>query len=111
MRPARTARPTASSPVTDVLRVPVHRRFSDLDPLELGEAGSLFLTRPRLADHLADAQTLRRRAGDVFALLASGDLKFQIAQRYTLDTLLQAHQALEARRTVGKAVLDLPHDS
>lgn len=85
--------------------------LSDLDPLELGEAGSLFLTRPRLADHLADAQTLRRRASDVFTLLASGDLKFQIAQRYTLDTVLQAHHALEARRAVGKAVLDLPHDS
>ena len=27
----------------------------DLNPIELGEAGSLFLTRPRLADHLTDA--------------------------------------------------------
>jgi hypothetical protein len=26
--------------------------LADLDPIELGEAGSLFLTRPRLADHL-----------------------------------------------------------
>jgi acyl-CoA thioester hydrolase len=39
MRLARTGRPTASSPVTDhagepqVARIPVHRRFSDLDPL------------------------------------------------------------------------------
>ncbi|MGD4005645.1 zinc-binding dehydrogenase, partial [Xanthomonas citri pv. citri] len=36
----------------------------DLDPYELGEAGSLFLTRPRLADHLADAITVQRRADD-----------------------------------------------
>jgi len=39
MRPVRIARRTASSPVTDrgadprVARIPVHRRFSDLDPL------------------------------------------------------------------------------
>jgi len=81
--------------------------LSDLDPLELGEAGSLFLTRPRLADHIADAQALRRRAGDVFAALSRGDLRFEIARRYTLDTVWQAHEALEERRAVGKSVLDL----
>lgn len=84
--------------------------LGDLDPLELGEAGSLFLTRPRLADHIADAATLRRRATDVFDALARGDLKFQIAQRYTLDNVGQAHAALEERRAVGKSVLDLPLD-
>lgn len=81
--------------------------LSDLDPLELGEAGSLFLTRPRLADHIADATSLRRRAGDIFAALERGALNFQIAQRHTFDTLAQAHAALEERRAVGKSVLDV----
>jgi NADPH2:quinone reductase len=84
--------------------------LNDLDPLELGEAGSLFLTRPRLADHIADAATLSRRATEVFDALAKGTLKFQIAQRYTLETVGQAHAALEERRAMGKSVLDLPLD-
>lgn len=39
--------------------------IKDLDPIELGEAGSLLLTRPRFADHLQDAETVRRRAKDI----------------------------------------------
>jgi NADPH2:quinone reductase len=77
----------------------------DLDPLELGEAGSLFLTRPRLADHLPDAETTRRRAADIFAALLDGSLKIEIAGRYTLDNVEQAHHALESRRMVGKPIL------
>jgi NADPH2:quinone reductase len=77
----------------------------DLDPLELGEAGSLFLTRPRLADHLPDAATTRRRAADIFAALLDGSLKIEIAGRYTLDNFAEAHHALETRRMVGKPLL------
>lgn len=80
----------------------------DLDPLELGEGGSLFLTRPRLADHLASPAEVRRRAGDVFDALASGTLTLDIAARYTLETVEAAHAALEERRAIGKAVLVLP---
>jgi NADPH2:quinone reductase len=80
----------------------------DLDPLELGEAGSLFLTRPRLADHVADAATFRTRAAAVFESLREGRLRLPIAARYTLDNVERAHAALEERRAVGKAVLDLP---
>lgn len=82
--------------------------LTDLDPIELGEAGSLFLTRPRLADHLQDAPTIRRRAADVFKALLDGSLRIAIADRYTLDDVEAAHAALEDRRTVGKPVLVLP---
>jgi NADPH2:quinone reductase len=77
----------------------------DLDPIELGEAGSLFLTRPRLADHLPDAETTRGRAGEIFAALLDGSLKIEIAGRYTLDDVAKAHAALEERRMIGKPVL------
>ncbi len=77
----------------------------DLDPLELGEAGSLFLTRPRLADHIADADSTRRRAADIFAALLDGSLKIEIAGRYTLDNVHDALHALESRRMVGKPVV------
>lgn len=79
----------------------------DLDPIELGEAGSLFLTRPRLADHLPDAATIQRRADDIFNALLDGSLKISIAGRYTLDNVGEAHAALEARRMVGKPILDI----
>jgi NADPH2:quinone reductase len=83
---------------------------TDLDPIELGEAGSLYLTRPRLADHLVDAAMTRRRADDIFAALADGSLKIDIAGRYTLDDVEQAHAALEERRMVGKPVLCVRSD-
>lgn len=79
----------------------------DLDPIELGEAGSLFLTRPRLADHLNDAATIRRRAAEIFAALLEGSLSIAIAGRYTLDTVEEAHAALEGRSMVGKPLLQL----
>lgn len=79
----------------------------DLDPIELGEAGSLFLTRPRLSDYLPDAATIRRRAADIFATLMDGTLALDIARRYTLDNVEQAHQDLEERRTLGKPVIKI----
>ncbi len=79
----------------------------DLDPYELGEAGSLFLTRPRLADHLADARTVQRRADDVFAAIGQRALHVEINGHYTLDNVEEAHAALEERRQSGKAVMDI----
>jgi len=80
---------------------------TDLDPLELGESGSLLLTRPRLADHLRDTAEISRRADDVFSALLDGSLKIDIAGRYTLDNVAEAHAAYEERRMVGKPVLDI----
>ena len=80
---------------------------TDLDPLELGEAGSLLLTRPRLADPLRDAAEIGRRADDIFSALLDGSLKIDIAARYTLDNVEEAHAAYEERRMVGKPVLDI----
>ncbi len=80
----------------------------DLDPIELGEAGSLFLTRPSLADHLRDAETVQRRADDVFAALLDGKLRIPIVARYTLDDVERAHALIEERKQVGKSVLVLP---
>jgi NADPH:quinone reductase-like Zn-dependent oxidoreductase len=76
----------------------------DLDPYELGEAGSLFLTRPRLADHMADAATVQRRADDVFAAILEGSLRIGIAEHLTFDQIAQGHARIEARRQIGKSV-------
>ena len=82
----------------------------DLDPIELGEAGSLFLTRPRLADHLPDAATIRSRADDIFSALLDGSLKITIGGYYTLDNVEEAHEALEQRRMIGKPLLAIASD-
>ena len=79
--------------------------LDDLDPYELGEAGSLFLTRPRLADYLADGATVQRRADDIFAALAEGTVQVEISGRYTLAEVEIAHAALEERRQLGKSIL------
>jgi NADPH2:quinone reductase len=79
--------------------------LTDLDPIELGEAGSLFLTRPRLADHLADAGTVQRRADEVFAALVDGSLTIAISAHYAFDQVEAAHAELEERRQLGKSVL------
>jgi NADPH2:quinone reductase len=79
----------------------------DIDPIELGEAGSLFLTRPRLADHISDPATMRQRASDIFAGLIEGSLAIDIARSYALDEIEQAHHDLESRRTVGKPLLKI----
>jgi NADPH2:quinone reductase len=79
--------------------------LADLDPYELGEAGSLFLTRPRLADYLADGATVQRRADEIFAALEDGTLRLEIRRRHTLDEVEVAHAALEERRQLGKSIL------
>lgn len=83
----------------------------DLDPIELGEAGSLFLTRPRLADHLPDTETIRRRAGDIFAAMLDGSLAIEIGDVVEFDGVERAHAALEERRSVNKPLLRLGGDA
>ncbi len=77
----------------------------DLDPVELGEAGSLWLTRPRLADYISDRDSLQRRAHDVFGALLTGDLRVTLGGEYGFDSIRDAHASLEERRQIGKAVL------
>jgi NADPH2:quinone reductase len=80
---------------------------TDLDPMELGEAGSLFITRPRLADHMADAESVQRRADAVFGALLRKALAIPIVARYSLDNVYQAHRRIESREQIGKAVLEI----
>ncbi|WP_043357768.1 quinone oxidoreductase family protein [Cupriavidus basilensis] len=78
--------------------------IADLDPYELGEAGSLFLTRPRLADHMADAGTVQHRADDIFAAISDGWLKIEIANHYLFDQIAEGHARIESRQQIGKSV-------
>ncbi|WP_110654833.1 quinone oxidoreductase family protein [Salinicola halimionae] len=77
----------------------------NLDPLELGEHGSLFLTRPRLADYMDSQKTIQRRADDIFNLLADNKLKIEIVAKYRLENVVKAHELIENRTLIGKAVV------
>lgn len=76
----------------------------DLDPYELGEAGSLFLTRPRLADHMRDAATVQRRADAIFQAMLAGNLRIEVSDHLAFEQIADGHARIEARQQVGKAV-------
>ncbi len=76
-----------------------------IEPLLLSQKGSLFLTRPTLADYTATSDELHWRAGDVLNRIASGRLKIRIHKTYPLSEAAQAHRDLESRATSGKLLL------
>jgi NADPH:quinone reductase len=75
------------------------------DPQRLNSGGSLFLTRPTLADYTADRAELLWRAGDVLGAVARGELNVRIGLEYSLAHAPRAHEDLAARRTTGKLIL------
>ncbi len=76
-----------------------------IDPLMLANAGSIFFTRPHLADYMQDAAEIGARASDLFTLLKDGRLKVAIERVFPLDAAREAHAALESRATTGKLLL------
>ncbi len=78
-----------------------------LDPLVLSQKGSLFLTRPTLADYVRTRDELLASAAAVFDMITSGGLRVRIGQRFTLDAAAEAHRALESRATTGSTILTL----
>jgi NADPH2:quinone reductase len=74
-------------------------------PLVLSQKGSLFLTRPTLANYSATPEELDWRAGDVLNWIGQGKLKLHIHKVYPLSEAAQAHRDLEGRKTTGKLLL------
>ena len=80
-------------------------RPDPVDPHTLESKGSLYLQRPTLGTYTRTPDMLAARAADVFALVASGDLKVEIGGRYPLADARRAHEDIEARATTGKLLL------
>jgi NADPH2:quinone reductase len=78
-----------------------------VDPLDLAETGSVFLTRPHLADYMADAGEINRRADSLFAAWRDGGLTVTIDRHDPLAEAATAHDALESRETAGKILLEV----
>lgn len=74
------------------------------NPNLLAMKGSLYLTRPALADYIADPLEKAALAAEVFGHVAAGRIQIDIHQRYTLEEAQQAHRDLESRKTTGSSV-------
>ena len=73
--------------------------------LALAEAGSIFFTRPHLADYMQDATEVRRRSGDLIGAWRAGKLKVVIDRVWPLEGAREAHKTIEGRGTTGKLLL------
>jgi NADPH2:quinone reductase len=74
------------------------------DPQILARKGSLYLTRPALADYIADPAEKAALADEVFGHVAAGRIRIEINQRYALQDAVQAHRDLESRKTTGSSI-------
>ena len=75
-----------------------------IDAMQLAIKGSLFVTRPALADYMADPAERDELAGELFGHVAAGRIKIEVNQRYALKDAVQAHKDLEGRKTTGSSI-------
>ena len=68
-------------------------------------AGSFHLTRPILFHFVAKRTWLDASTRDLFKLIADGVINVPINQRFALENVRDAHDALEGRTTTGCTVL------
>ena len=75
-----------------------------IDATQLAVKGSVYVTRPALADYIADPAEKDALASEVFGHVAAGRIRIEINQRYRLQDAVQAHRDLESRKTTGSSV-------
>ncbi len=83
----------ASGPVTTV------------DSSLMARAGSIFFTRPGLADHLRNAEEINGRMADLFAWHLAGSLTPQFGGEYTLAEVPKALTEIASGQTTGKLII------
>ena len=66
-----------------------------IDALQLAIKGSLYVTRPALADYIADPAERAALAGELFDHVGAGRIRIEINQHYALKDAVQAHRDLE----------------
>ncbi|GAA4486052.1 quinone oxidoreductase [Rhodococcus olei] len=76
-----------------------------IDAMQLAVKGSVYVTRPALADYIADPAEKAALAGELFDHVGSGRITIGINQRYALDEAEKAHRDLESGISVGSSVL------
>ena len=77
------------------------------DLIRLSQKGSLYITRPTLANYVATREDLEWRSREILDLVGSGALKVRIHHSYALEDAAEAHRDLEGRKTTGKLLLKI----
>jgi len=78
---------------------------TQFNPGVLAQKGSLYLTRPTLANYTATREDLLTAARELFTVVKKGAVKIKVNQTYPLREAAQAHIDLEGRKTTGSTVL------
>ncbi len=71
----------------------------------LNQKGSLFVTRPKLAEYTATREELLWRAESLFTWIGQNNLDVRVGGTYKLSEADGAHRDLEGRKTTGKLIL------
>lgn len=79
-------------------------KIPPFDPAILARKGSAYITRPGLADYIADPAEKAELVDELFGHVAAGRIRIEINQRYDLEDAVQAHRDLEGRRTTGSSI-------
>jgi len=77
-------------------------------PVNLGilsTKGSLYVTRPTLATHIATRADLLARSNALLDIVKSGKVRIQTTASYKLASAAQCHTDLESRKTTGSVIL------
>jgi len=74
-------------------------------PKILAPKGSLYVTRPTLATHVATRELLVEGAERLIDVVSKGIVRNNVNQSYALKDTAQAHRDMEARKTTGSTVL------
>jgi len=82
--------------------------FPPIDALQLAIQGSVYFTRPALADYIADPAERAELSEALFDHVAAGRIRININQRYELADAIQAHRDLEAGKTTGSSIFVIP---
>jgi NADPH2:quinone reductase len=75
------------------------------DLIALAQKGSLYVTRPTLANYIASREELVAHSAAVFGMITAGKLKLRVEHTYPLAEAQRAHRDLEGRKTTGKVLL------
>lgn len=78
-----------------------------IDAMQLAAKGSLFVTRPALADYIADPAERAELAGELFGHIAAGRIRVDIGRRYQLQDAVAAHRDLESGTSIGQSIFSL----
>ena len=79
-----------------------------IEPFNVGllaQKGSLYLTRPTLFTYTASRDQLTQSAKELFAIVTAGKVRIEVNQRFPLGQAVEAHRALESRKTSGSTIL------